>query len=222
MIMPLASPQPSRATAKDVPRDAQWVARQGFSALEYTAIDSCAGAVRLLKVKKGRFRSDIVECELIATRLGRGKKFVALSYSCGTADSREIMLCNGKRYCITPSLNIALKAFRESKYQENFLWSDAVSINQADKEELSEQIPLMRRVYSEADSVSVYLGDTERQFSRGQDLMHRLYSLQLHIRDPEVGIISLDDVPLPSNKHPCWMRYFRLYAAPCFTRTWTL
>ena len=57
---------------------------QNLPKFGYTAINSLAGDIRLLKVKKGLFRTDVVECELVTTSLGLGKKFEALSYCRGS------------------------------------------------------------------------------------------------------------------------------------------
>ena len=81
-LMPVAAPRPTRATAQDVPRDAHFVEQQDLPKLEYSAINSLAGEIPLLKVNKGLSRTDFVECELVTTSLGLGKKFEALSYCC--------------------------------------------------------------------------------------------------------------------------------------------
>ena len=139
MSLGLTSPHLSRATALDAPRDVEWLERQDLPQLEYSAINSLAGEIRLLRLKKGLFRSDIVECDLITTTLGGDQKFQALSYRWNAATTKAIMLCNGKKLNISPSLNAALKTFRESPELRNqLLWCDAVSIHQANLIEVSE------------------------------------------------------------------------------------
>ena len=216
------NPRPCSATAKDVPRDSGWVDQQNLSQLTYAPINSSAGDIRLLKIKKGLFRSDVVECELFTTSLDRETPYQALSYCCGTAGRTEVMLCNGHKHYIQPSLNNALKAFRQSKFQDFLLWTDAVSINQADKAELSEQIPLMRRIYAEAAGVFVYLGEADRQWSLGLDLLHRLAFLQQHQKDRSRGESILGDILIQSQEHPSWRQYFRMFVSPWFRRTWIL
>ena len=224
MLSQIASPRPSRATPQDSPRDFDWVEQQIFPEFEYPAINSFAGEIRLLRIKKGLFRSDIVECDIITTSLGRGQEFQALSYRWGSGKMSDVMLCNGKRLYIYPSLNAALKTFRESPMlRDQLLWSDAVSIDQANKTEVSEQILLMRRIYTEATGVFVHLGLAERQISLGLDLMHRLATLQRHLTQPEeYGAIPIDDVTMPSERHSCWTEYFTLFLSPWISRTWIL
>ena len=224
MLSQIASPRPSRAAPQDSPRDFDWVEQQKFPKFEYPAINSLAGEIRLLRIKKGLFRSDIVECDIITTSLGRGQEFQALSYRWGSGEMNDVMLCNGKRLYIYPSLNAALKTFRESPtLRDQLLWSDAVSIDQANKIEVSEQILLMRRIYTEATGVFVHLGLAERQISLGLDLMHRLATLQQHLAHPEeYGAIPIDKVKLPSERHSCWTEYSTLLLSPWISRTWIL
>ena len=214
--------QPSSATAQDFPRDSHWVDQQDLSHYVYAPINSGAGDIRLLKIKKGLFRSDVVECELLTTSLDQKMPYQALSYCCGTSGRTELMVCNGSKHCIQPSLNNALKAFRQSKYQEYHLWTDAVSINQADKAELSEQIPLMRRIYAEAAGVFVYLGEADSQWSSGLDLLHRLAIVQQYPKNRLRGESSLGDDLIPNQEHPSWRQYFRTFVSPWFRRTWIL
>lgn len=224
MVSQIASPRPSRAAPQDSPRDLHWVEQQNFPKFEYPAINSLAGEIRLLRVKKGLFRSDIVKCDIITTSLERDLEFQALSYRWGSGEMSDVMLCNGKRLYIYPSLNAALKTFRESSVlRDQLLWSDAVSIDQANKAEVSEQILLMRRIYTEATGVFVHLGLAERQISLGLDLMHRLATLQRHLANPdEYGAVPIDDVTMPSEQHSCWTEYFTLFLSPWISRTWIL
>ncbi len=87
----------------------------------------------------------------------------------------EAILCNAKKLYTSISLNAALKVSRESaKTRGCLLCSNTVSIDQSNDSEKSEQIPLMRRIYSEADACLVYLGEGEHLVTQGRDLMLRL------------------------------------------------
>ena len=214
---------PSRTTPYDKPHDLDWVEQQQFQTYKYAAIDSLAGEVRLLRIRKAAFRSDVVDCEIVTVFLGHGTTFDALSYCCGSADVTDVMLCDGKLHLIRPSLNAALKAFRESMSQATLLWTDAVSINQEDQVELSEQIPLMRRIYKEAASVSVYLGPATPEFSQALSLMYKLYIVQMHQLYPsEFGSISAKDVNLPPRNDILWITYLAMFSSPWFNRTWII
>ena len=224
ILFQIASPHPSPAGPQNVPRDLDWVKQQNLPRFKHSTINSLAGEIRLMWLKKGLFRSDIVKCDIITTFLDSGLEFRALSYCWGSGTMSDVMLCDGKRLDISPSLNAALKSFHESlKGGDQLLWSDAVSIDQANKPEVSEQILLMRRIYTEATGVFVHLGLAERQMSQGLDLMLRLATLQQYWKHPEkYGAISKDDVKLPSKRHSCWTEYFTLFLSPWISRMWIL
>ena len=78
--------------------------------------------------------------------------FEALSYTWGDASQHSALYCNGKILSITANLE---KALRYLRYQTEprTLWVDAVCINQADIEELNQQVALMRDVYTNASRV---------------------------------------------------------------------
>ncbi|KAL8957582.1 MAG: hypothetical protein Q9183_006019 [Haloplaca sp. 2 TL-2023] len=136
----------------------------------------------------------------------------------------DVMLCDGKRINITPSLNAALKTKREGrKLQDELLWADAVSINQADETEVGEQIPLMRRIYTDATGVFVHLGLDGRQLSRGLDLVLRAATVHQHSTSPaEYGAADIDEIRWPSPEHPCWEEFYILLSSPWISRTWIL
>ena len=192
----------------------------------YSPINSLDGEVRLLRVKEALFRTDIVECDLITTSLGQCEQFLALSYCWGSDNTDEVLLCNGKKLNISASLNTALKVSRESMRTRGcLLWSDAVSIDQKNEVEKSEQVPLMRRIYSEASACFVYLGEGERLVTQGLDLMVRLDLLQDYLKSPDKNLlISRDEVLslLPPRAHTSWTEYLRIFTSPWFCRTWTL
>ena len=223
MLSQVAGPRPSPAGPQDAPHNLEWAVQQNLPSFKYSEINSLAGEIRLLRVKKALFRSDIVECDIITKTLGQGQEFQALSYRWGSGQMSDVMLCDGKRLHIYPSLNAALKTYRESGLREQLLWSDAVSIDQANKTEVSEQILLMRSIYTEATGVFVHLGLAERQISLGLDLMHRLATVERHLTHPEeYGAIPIDDVTLPPERHSCWTEYFTLFLSPWISRTWIL
>ena len=81
----------------------------------------------------------------------------------------------------------------------------------------------MRRIYTEATGVFIHMGLAERDMSMGLDLMHRLAIVQRHLTNPEeYGAISIADMKLPSERHPCWTEYFTLFLSPWISRTWIL
>jgi hypothetical protein len=98
--------------------------------------------------------------------LGIEYKYTALSYSWeGQMPSETIYIRNsGPRghltLNVTKNLKAALVQLRDVS-EPRIFWADAVCMNQDDKAEKSQQLPLMPRIYGEADTVCVWLGNKD-------------------------------------------------------------
>jgi hypothetical protein len=115
--------------------------------------------IRLLKILPGK-ASSIVECELQVVRLDKSPPYEALSYVWGNPDPVDYIICNGQRKAVTPNLGVALKHLRlENK--SRVVWIDAICICQDDVEERSQQVGLMRDIYSRTGRVVAWLGEDE-------------------------------------------------------------
>ena len=222
MLLGAVSLQTSRATTEDVPHDVAWMKERSFPHYLYSGIDSSAGEIRLLKVKKAVFRSDVVDCEVVTAFLGKASEFHALSYCWGSGGLTDVMLCDDQMLFITPSLNTALKAYREGPLHDKLLWVDAVSIDQANKAEKGEQIPLMRQIYMEAAGAFVHLGEAERPWFQGLDLMFLLSILQEHSKTAEDEVTAIMYDILPSPEHPSWTHFLDTFSSRWLRRTWIL
>jgi len=130
----------------------------------YTPLKDAHKMIRLLKIKPAIFRADLVDCELTHHSCNNLPKYGALSYCWGTGLDRCKVLCNGKVFLARQNLEDALKRLRAGfgpGQREEYIWADAICINQKDLAERSEQIPLMKHIYSQAQTVYVDLGDSE-------------------------------------------------------------
>jgi hypothetical protein len=105
--------------------------------------------IRLLLLHAGPFESQIT-IELVKRRLDESPEFDALSYVWGDFDSHRphSIRCNGKEFTVTPNLEIALRHMRLENGIRT-IWADAISINQANLAERSQQVTMMFRIYQE-------------------------------------------------------------------------
>jgi hypothetical protein len=92
--------------------------------------------------------------------------FTALSYVWGikTAGSYCIS-CNSSSLAITPNCYSALRHLRK-KLGKFTIWIDAICINQYDEGEKMRQIQLMGDIYSNAETVYIWLGDSNPATTR--------------------------------------------------------
>ncbi|OJI96458.1 hypothetical protein ASPVEDRAFT_238459 [Aspergillus versicolor CBS 583.65] len=116
--------------------------------------------IRLVHLQPGSDADDIV-CRLEQPKLlSESLSYNALSYMWGTFDTEEYIYLRhtiSERFRVTPRLALALRMLRDSKTEVTF-WIDALCINQTNKAEQAEQIPLMGRIYRGAQRVVAFLG----------------------------------------------------------------
>lgn len=168
-----------------------------------------------------------LECNLLVCKLGRSstesfekaEAYDALSYTWGSQQSSfsKIKIIANNTTSTLPigkNLDAALRQLRdEMEPGKDFrdIWVDAICINQADKEEKSVQIPLMRDIYNDAACVRVWLGPEEGNCARAMDFMRECTDTERfddHIRD---AIAT-----------PLWDAVSALMRRPWFSRRWII
>ncbi|KAH7362189.1 heterokaryon incompatibility protein-domain-containing protein [Plectosphaerella cucumerina] len=189
-----------------------------FETYRYTRL--AQGDIRLLKVHKGAFRADGVICEVHVCSLEQAPEYAALSYCWGgPGDERKILLVpDGKVFTASRSLESALRRFRAAPDsaplypREEYLWADAICINQDDDSEKSEQLLMMADIYKKAETVYVDLGDEDPDWYAAYSLMAKAANVA------EAGWEARD--LLPPLDDDVYAKYWKTFLKPWFTRTW--
>lgn len=166
-----------------------------------------AGQIRLLRVESlDLLTGRPLRCKLGTYDLSTAPSFSALSYTWGPAhrDIRRIRLvpgdescqieCNDRKARVGENLHdfLAHCATNSSPILQGYLWVDALSINQDDLQERSEQVKLMGKIYQSATKVVVWLGPEDQSTQRAIDLMKGWLQFDhserasLHAEDVEV------------------------------------
>lgn len=102
---------------------------------------------------------DEINCMLSHEALGPNTPpYEALSYTWGSGYSLQCITLNGTPFHVTKNLEAALRHLRKP-YETRLVWMDAISINQDDDIERGQQVQLMRRIYTLAKQVIVWLGE---------------------------------------------------------------
>lgn len=98
------------------------------------------------------------------------QRYRAISYVWGSTEDLQTIHVKGEAFLVTPNLMAALQKLRRPTIGVK-VWIDAVCINQADPKEMKSQIPLMSRIYEQAESVWAQILPS---FDRGEDLCRLL------------------------------------------------
>lgn len=124
---------------------------------------------RLIKLLPGTV-GEPLQCELhhaaltIASGLGVAEErdpvqYTALSYSWGHPERSAPIVCNGLRLGVPPSLAEALRQIRHH-CEKQWLWCDAISIDQRDLDEKAVQVKQMLLIFEKAERVVAWLGES--------------------------------------------------------------
>jgi hypothetical protein len=127
------------------------------SALHYTPFSTTRSEIRLLRLKRASRYDDCIQCTLMNNvDLGTNISYTALSYCWGDTMNQPVIVVDGYQVKVTQNLRDALKELRADKVE--FVWVDALCINQRDQVEVQQQVQKMTLIYSRAESVFAWLG----------------------------------------------------------------
>lgn len=170
--------------------------------------------IRILHLLPGK-RNDPIRTRLQSCSLGNLPSYEAVSYAWGSKlDNAVIIVCEGGvdyNVEIPRSLHGLLKQLRHDS-NHRLIWADAICINQADDEEKSCQVRLMRKIYQRATRVVIWLGD-DYDTGCGASSIIDVIS-RMNDRD----FLALP----PSEDEDFWVALGRLYRSPWFCRLWCL
>jgi len=96
-------------------------------------------------------------------------KYDALSYTWGPSTEHHTIRLHGQgEHPVTDNLYYALRRIRHRRVEKR-IWIDAICINQEDIRERSQQVTLMGDIYSKAECVLVWLGESEKGIIEGSN-----------------------------------------------------
>lgn len=100
----------------------------------------------------------IVRCTLQVVSLRDSPRYEALSYVWGDPNAKKAIVVDGHAVQVTVNLENALRRLRPDQAPVRQLWADAICIDQDNEREKETQLPLMSKIYAEASSVLIWLG----------------------------------------------------------------
>jgi len=120
--------------------------------------------IRLLRIALAGDPTDIITCEFSTFDIDAAPKYQALSYEWGPKSPLKEIEVMKQSTRIRSNLFNFLARLRSHGYHD-YLWCDAICINQDSDDERNHQVQLMFQIYRKAHSVLVWLGEESHDSS---------------------------------------------------------
>lgn len=195
------------------------------------------GQIRLLKIHpRSELSEAAVEITLSTHSIDNPPDFAALSYTWGPphyniqelrrvpSDEINKVICNGQPVNVASNLHDFLlhSAASQDPELQDYIWIDALAINQHNLPERSHQVNIMGTIYAAASRVIVWLGPSDSSTPSAFTLMHGLIALSpaervsLHPHDVRTShpnpLLSLEN----------WLALSRFFRRTWFNRAWII
>lgn len=143
--------------------------------------------------------------------------YLAVSYTWGDNQFSRSMKIHHQIIPITANLEDALRGLR-SKEAPQFVWIDALCINQQDEKEKSRQIPRMQEIYDHAIAVFSRPGRNTKLIQKGMRFVQELGQPKLTVWEKDhTGNSSLK---YTARLAKAWAALYEVFRQPFFGRRW--
>jgi len=132
-----------------------------MSLYSYSSLLPGRDSIRLLRLLPTEDETTPIKCQLFNYRLDESDKrpprYDALSYVWGDRQKTSSISIDEHCFDVTENLHTALRRLRDRSIE--WIWVDAICINQQDVQERGHQVRGMAKIYGKANSVLVWLGE---------------------------------------------------------------
>ncbi|EXF76998.1 hypothetical protein CFIO01_08700 [Colletotrichum fioriniae PJ7] len=159
------------------------------------------------------FQNSPVQCDIIHATLDSPPSYRAVSHRwASTGDEPQIILVNGAPSLVSTSIYDLLVELRRMRLSQ-LLWIDSICIDQADAQEKSRQVGLMREIFEEATSTIGWLGKSPVA-AKAFELVRRIVTTDKIDHDE---LLSLKSSPSSG-----WQELLSLLTNSWFERVWII
>ncbi|KAH7412199.1 heterokaryon incompatibility protein-domain-containing protein [Phaeosphaeria sp. MPI-PUGE-AT-0046c] len=123
---------------------------------KHTALNHDTQSMRLVRIHPDLSSGGQIQCDIKQTTVDT--TYMCLSYVWGDQDHGEFILIDGKSHWVGHNLLCFLKYARRKSHLLNWLWIDALCINQSNLAERTHQVQYMGHIYSGAEQIISWLG----------------------------------------------------------------
>jgi hypothetical protein len=158
----------------------------------------------------------------ISLETGKPLWYTALSYVWGIpVFDHSVQITNSESVEISSSLAVALYRLRSTQ-ESIFLWIDQICIDQTDRRDKEQQIPLMGLIYTHATNTVIWLGDENgEEPSLAFETMEYVYA-RLQLSDVQITTDDFERLDFPPPTHRAWHAVRQLLQRPWLSRLWTI
>lgn len=127
---------------------------------KHQPLNTGRGQIRLVRIERAQ-SDEPLTLHVETFDLENAPPYSALSYTWGSAASTYRIRVDGMWLDVRKNLYQFLREFRREPGQSQWLWIDQISIDQANASERNHQVRFMSSIYTQCDSVTVWLNDDE-------------------------------------------------------------
>ncbi|MCJ1381099.1 hypothetical protein MMC17_004208 [Xylographa soralifera] len=192
----------------------------------YQPLNTATGEIRLIRVLP-RLKRGHIQCQLEHFQFDHAPPYIALSYTWNDPipnseaghSGAKLIHANKTSLRIGNNLVSALQHLRRNQPLD-YVWADAICINQSNLLERGQQVLRMARIYGAAQKTIVWLGPEDRDSNLAIDLMRFLAEKVIEAQS-EVDRVSLFRKYLTDKAHAkAWKALDCLLKRTWWTRMW--
>ncbi|KAF5875479.1 uncharacterized protein Bfra_003933 [Botrytis fragariae] len=184
-------------------------------------------SIRLLGLSPSVDTTADIHCALLTTTLGKWDNdtfngYTALSYVWGDPEKKKVIYIGHEVIGITVNLDSALRDIRDPLMKQ-YLWIDAICIDQANSSEKSKQVIQMAKIYQIARNTIIYLGESTESSTLLLGAISRFCKQKPgHVRSKGLSDFLFNDTAAHTEEHneKAWKLVLELLERPWFTRVW--
>ncbi|KAH7316987.1 heterokaryon incompatibility protein-domain-containing protein [Stachybotrys elegans] len=137
--------------------------------------------IRLLKLPQDA-TSSVLKLGIETYPVHECPPFIALSYTWNDPSAlnrpytwleMQSLYIDGRLFLVRPNIHHALKRLAQLR-PEQYVWADAVCINQSDATEQPQQLDLMDLIYTEAQETVIWLGENTAQTQKAIEIVTKI------------------------------------------------
>jgi hypothetical protein len=147
--------------------------------------------------------------------------YTALSYTWGEPKFDAKFECDGYVKMITKSLESALRHFRQED-RAVVMWVDQICIDQGNKEEKAQQVPLMSQIYENAINTAIWLGDADDDSDTALRLLEDARICLQFFTEKQFDPNEVARMGLPELDADGWEALWKLLSRRWFERLWII